>query len=242
MRIGEEGGECRAAFASRLPSTCTMRSGSAIARGRSGGRSMSTGWRPPPVRNVVRAWSTSAATFEGLGRDGERSRLDAARVEEVRDQAPHAVGLPVDDAEELAHLGPRRIRGRMEHGRRRALDRGERRAQLVAHHLEELRALPLELLERREILHRDDDRGRPLPPSERMGVELTSVRTLRPSGTDSSISSAWVPVLPPSWWTRGSSSNETSRPSARRQVTTSRSCSVGQPVCGSPRRCAAPHG
>ena len=66
----------------------------------------------------------------------ERPRLDAARVEEVRDQAPHAVGLPVDDAEELAHLGPGRSRGGMEHGRRRALDRGERR----------------------EILHRDDDR------------------------------------------------------------------------------------
>ena len=94
----------------------------------------------------------------GLGRDGERPRLDAARVEEVRDQAPHAVGLPVDDAEELAHLGPGRGRGGVEHGRRRALDRGERRAQLVAHHLEELRPLPLELLERREILHRDDDR------------------------------------------------------------------------------------
>ena len=94
----------------------------------------------------------------GLGRDGERPRLDAARVEEVRDQAPHAVGLPVDDAEELAHLGPGRGRGGMEHGRRRALDRGERRAQLVAHHLAELRPLPLELLERREILHRDDDR------------------------------------------------------------------------------------
>ena len=68
-----------------------------------------------------------------------------------------------------------------------------------------------------------------MPSSDRMGVALTSVRMLRPSGTDSSISSAWVPVVSSSWWTRGSSSKETSRPSARRQVTTSRSCSVGQP-------------
>ena len=64
----------------------------------------------------------------GLGRDGERSRLDAACVEKVRDQASHAVGLPVDDAEELEDLGLGWGRGAVEHGRRRALDRGERRA------------------------------------------------------------------------------------------------------------------
>ena len=28
---------------------------------------MRTGWRPPPLRKVFRAWSTSAATFEGSG-------------------------------------------------------------------------------------------------------------------------------------------------------------------------------
>ena len=94
----------------------------------------------------------------GLGLDGERPRLDASRVEQISDQAPHVVGPAVDDAEELDHLGLGRGRGTVEHGRRRALDRGQRRAQFVAHHPEELRALPLKLLERPEILHRHDHR------------------------------------------------------------------------------------
>ena len=58
---------CRAAFASRLLSTCSTRWRSAMTRGRSGGRSISTVWRPPPERKVVRARSTSAATSEGSG-------------------------------------------------------------------------------------------------------------------------------------------------------------------------------
>ena len=38
-----------------------------MTRGRSGGRSMRTVCRPPPLMNVPRAWSTSAATSEGSG-------------------------------------------------------------------------------------------------------------------------------------------------------------------------------
>ena len=68
------------------------------------------------------------------------------------------VGLPVDDAEELEQLGLGRRRRGAEHGRGRALNRGEWRAELVAHHSEELRPLPLQLLERPKILHGDDDR------------------------------------------------------------------------------------
>ena len=67
IRMGAESGEWRAALASRLLSTCTMRCRSAMTRGRSGGRSMRTVCRPPPLRNVPRAWSTSAATSEGSG-------------------------------------------------------------------------------------------------------------------------------------------------------------------------------
>ena len=56
----------RAALASRLLSTCPMRRGSTISGGRSGGRS-TTVWRPPPVRKVLRALSTSGATLAGSG-------------------------------------------------------------------------------------------------------------------------------------------------------------------------------
>ena len=45
--------------------------------------------------------------LRGLGRDRERARLDAPGIEQVGDQPDHAVGLIVDDAEELARLGRR---------------------------------------------------------------------------------------------------------------------------------------
>jgi hypothetical protein len=64
------------------------------------------------------------------------------------------------------------------------------------------------------------------PSSERMAVALSSTETLRPSGTPMTISSARTvsPVL--SAWARGNSSRETSRPSARRKVSMSRSSSA----------------
>ena len=67
------------------------------------------------------------------------------------------------------------------------------------------------------------------PSSERMGVALTRVVTLRPSGAWRTISSARTvsPVL--SAWASGNSSRETSRPSARRKVSASRSCSADPP-------------
>ena len=73
-----------------------------------------------------------------------------------------------------------------------------------------------------------------LPSSERIGVTLMSVRTLRPSGTDSSTSSARIVVAPSSCRARGSSSSENSRPSACRHVITSSNCSGGRPGVRSP--------
>ena len=43
--------------------------------------------------------------LRGLGRDRERARLDAPRVQQVADQPAHVSGLLDDDAVELAHLG-----------------------------------------------------------------------------------------------------------------------------------------
>ena len=78
--------------------------------------------------------------------------------EEVADQPAHVIGLLVDDPEELEHLG--RVEGRRgaEHGGGRALDGGQRGAQLVAHHAQELGAQPLALVEIGEVLHGHDDR------------------------------------------------------------------------------------
>ena len=93
-----------------------------------------------------------------LGLDRERARVDAPRVEQVGDEADHVIGLPVDDAEELAHLDRAEHPPGAEHRGGRALDGGQRRAQLVAHQAEELRAQALELLERREVLQGDHHR------------------------------------------------------------------------------------
>ncbi len=67
-RIGVDSGcACLAALANRLLSTCTMRRRSAITGGSSAGRSTRTACRPPPPRNVLRARSTRAATSAGSG-------------------------------------------------------------------------------------------------------------------------------------------------------------------------------
>ena len=89
----------------------------------------------------------------GLGRDRERAGVDTPGVEQVADQAVHAVGLLVNDAEELRHLGRGdEARGAERRGGR-ALDRGQRRAQLVAHHAQELGPHALDFLQRRQVLN-----------------------------------------------------------------------------------------
>ena len=77
------------------------------------------GHHPGQVRREVDADGLpAAAAHEGrpgpvdqggdlrrLGVDRQRARVDAPRVEEVADEAVHVIGLRVDDAEELPHLG-----------------------------------------------------------------------------------------------------------------------------------------
>ena len=127
--------------------------------------------------------------LRGLRRDRQCARSDAPRIQQVADEAAHVIGLLVDDAEELQHFGRSEARRGGEHRGRRALDGGERRAQLVAHDRQELGPHPLELLEWRQILHRYHDRLDPAPSGAWIGVALTSIFTLRPSGTESTISS-----------------------------------------------------
>ena len=79
-----------------------MRCRSAITRGRSAGRSISTVCLPPPLRNVFLATSTRAATSDGSGVTDRRTCFDAARIQQVTDQAIHVIRLLVDDAKKLA--------------------------------------------------------------------------------------------------------------------------------------------
>ena len=87
--------------------------------------------------------------IRGYGCDRQRARLDPRHVEKVADQAPHVIGLLVDDPEELEHLGGIDGRRGAQHGGRGAFDSGKRRPQLVAHHAQELGPQPLQLFQRR---------------------------------------------------------------------------------------------
>ena len=159
IRMGAESGEWRAALASRLLSTCTRRCRSAMTLGRSGGRSMRTVCRPPPLMNAPGGLVHQRGDLGGLGRDRQRAGVDAPGVEQVADQAVDAVGRLVDDAEELRHLGRGdEARGAERRGGR-ALDRGQWRAQLVAHHAQELGPHALDLPQRRQVLQGDHHRG-----------------------------------------------------------------------------------
>ena len=66
------------------------------------------------------------------------------------------------------------------------------------------------------------------PAAPRLGVALTSVLTLRPSGTESTISSARTVSALLSCCASGNPRRETSRPSFRRTVILSSSCSTEQ--------------
>ena len=66
-RMADDSGEWRAALVSRLPSTCTSRSRSAMTQGRSGSNSISTLCRPPPLRKAFWASLASRATSVGSG-------------------------------------------------------------------------------------------------------------------------------------------------------------------------------
>ena len=93
-----------------------------------------------------------ARDLRRLGVYRERARVDAPDIQQVADQPAHVIGLFVDDAEELAHLGRVKLRSGVQRGGGRTLDRGQRRAQLVAHQAQELGPQALQLLKRRQVL------------------------------------------------------------------------------------------
>ena len=93
-----------------------------------------------------------------LGGHRQGSSLDAGHVQQVVDQVSHVVGLVLDEAEELADFGRIQRHRRVPHRGRGALDRCERRPELVAHHRQELAPQPLEILQRRHVLQRGHHR------------------------------------------------------------------------------------
>ena len=72
------------------------------------------------------------------------------------------------------------------------------------------------------------------PSPSRIGVTLTSVVTLPPSGTDSSTSSARAVSALLSAWASGNSLSASSRPSAKRHVSAPSNCSTEPSGASSP--------
>jgi hypothetical protein len=79
-----------------------------------------------------------------LDRDVQRVRVEPARPEDVVDRAREAIGFARDDVEQRGTLPlvERHVLAPQRH--RRAVDRGERRPQLVRHRRDELGAHRLE--------------------------------------------------------------------------------------------------
>ena len=91
--------------------------------------------------------------LRGFRGDRERARVDAPGIEQVADEAAHVGGLLGDDAEELARLGRVELGRLLQPRVGRALDGEQRGAQLVAHQAQERGPHPLDLVERRQVLH-----------------------------------------------------------------------------------------
>ena len=113
---------------------------------------------PSPARERRACPLDEGADLLGPGVHEERARADARRVHQVGDQPVHAVGLLLDDAQELAQLRPVGVARVPQCRRRRALDGRERPPEFVAHQSQELRAGALQRLERGQILDRHHDR------------------------------------------------------------------------------------
>ncbi len=206
--------------------TWTMRARSAISRGRSSGRSMPRVRLPAPLRKVLRAWSTSAATSVGSGdtdrvpvtirpwssRSPSRPRMWSACSSMTRKNCSISAGSGVVGSPSTVAVEPLMATSGV---RSSWLTMPRNSARMRSISSSGARSCRVTIIDST------------VPPPGRIGVALTRVVTLRPSGTESVISSARTVSMPAPLICRaiGSSASETSRPSARRHVTTSSSSS-----------------
>ncbi len=222
--MGDDSGEFLAALVSRLPSTCTIRCRSAMIQGRSAARSMSISCRPPPLRKPLRASATRRATSVGSGETASvpvSMRATSSRslistcirstwVLMIRKNCRISAGFSAAGGSNRVVMEPlTEVSG----VRSSWLTIARNSARSRSSSSSGVRSC------------RVTTKVSTSPSSERMGVALSSAVTLRPSGTRRTISSARTvsPALSSS--AIGSSMRESSRPSPRRQVKVSRSCS-----------------
>ena len=144
-----------AALFNRLPTTWTMRAGSACSSRSSSGRCTTSSWCAVSIagRAVSTARSSSGAQAHRLALQLDQSAVDARQVQQVVDEAGHLAHLPVDH---LLGADLRRRLGREPQHGHRVLDRGERIAQLVRERGEELVLAPVLLAQHGAVAHAFD--------------------------------------------------------------------------------------
>ena len=205
-----------------------MRCRSAITLGRSGGRSRRRVCRLPPLRNVVRAWSTRTGTSEGSGvtdrvpasmrpassRSRIRLHMCSACSSMSRKNGSISAGGGTGEAPSTVAVEPRIEVSGIRNSWLTMSRNSDRKRSSSSSGLRSCRVTTMDSTS---------------PSPDRIGVALTSVRTRRPSGTSRTISSARTvsPVLRAC--VMPSLSRETSWPSARRKVRTSKTCSREPP-------------
>ena len=156
-RMGDPWGEYLTALDSRLPSTWTMRRPVGhdqwqVRRKVHLEVALDPGAQEPAPGLVHHVRNVGGSEF-----NRQRSRLDAGRVQQVADQVMHVVNLLVYDPVELDHHCRVQVRRAIEQGAGGTLDGGQRCAQLVADHAQELGPQPFQVLQGCHVLQGDDE-------------------------------------------------------------------------------------
>ena len=223
----DDSSECLAALVSRLPSTWAMRDLSAMTQGRSGGMSMRRLCPCPPIRKALPASPVSAARSVGSGETGRvpvsmratssrsaiSTRIRSVCSKMIRWNWRISAGCMPEYSSSSADTEPLTVA------------RGVRSSWLtIARNSARSRSISSSAVRSCRVTTKLSTS----PSSDHMGVAFISAVTLLPSGTWKTTSSARTvsPALSAS--ATESSCRETSRPSARRIVITSRRCSGGR--------------
>ena len=184
--------------------------------------------RPPPPRKVLLACSTSSAISEGSGatesvpvsmrpassRSPIRPRICLACSSITRRNSRSSAGSSVCEASSKVPIEPMMAASGV-------------RSSWLTRPRNSVRIRSISSSGARSCMVTTTDSTS--PSAAWIGVELMSVLTLRPSGTESTTSSARSVSPVPSCCAMGNSRKDTSRPSARRKDSTSRICSSGWP-------------
>ena len=183
--------------------------------------------RPPPVTNVPRAWSTSAATSEGSGAtDSVPLSIRPASSRSLSRPSMRSACSSMMRKNCATSAGPKMREPRSTVAAEPLIEVSGARSSWLTMPRKSARMRSRSRSGARSCMVTTTEATAPSGSSGPwIGVALTSVVRLRPSGTENTISSARNASAPSSTRASGTWSNAISRPSENRQVSVSNSCS-----------------